>query len=497
MFRGRCALGLELLAVRAWLLLAAALGPAIGQEPGGEVRLRPTDPDFLVRADVDRGSRSYREGDSLSLTVAAEVDAYVYVLYKQADGQVFLVFPNSSRPDNRLQARQTVAIPGGDDLFRWTVGAPFGKETIKVLASRRPLAGLADPALRAKYFNPVAPTTLKGVTLELGREPRGWAEDTIEITTYASGERQEPFGARRFGLFVGLGQYEHITRTTEGADGKRVAVYQPNHRDARMLAGLMQEVGHLSGTRILTNDEATRSKLEEAMTDWLPSASRPGDTVIVFFSGLALPISQAAKVEAKGTVLPLHDFMTAGTVEELRKQRTDNKISNRHQKQLEEAEKLAGQSSGMVAVVRQWGITDDLFAQWLQGLSGRQVIVILDAPYASQFAPQSGASPMAGGVSRLESLGQREIALLGATGEQMFDVQRDPHGLSLMTELLIETIRTAPGPVALDQAAQAVTTKLEARLAEINQKLSAAGKQPIAYKPYLMNNCTRPALLKP
>ena len=103
--------------------------------------------------------------------------------------------------------------------------------------------------------------------------------------------------------------------------------------------------------------------------------------------------------------------------------------------------------------MRHWAVSEDLFAHWLQGLSGRQVVVILDSPCASAFAPRDGSSgPMSGGVSRLGTLGQEEIALLGACGEQLFDVHRDPQGLSLMTELLIESIRGASGRLSIEEA---------------------------------------------
>jgi hypothetical protein len=482
-----------------------AAKPGMSREPGvtQPQELRQSDPGFLVRADVDRGMRSYRGGDALTITAAAEVDAYLYVLYKQADGQVFLVFPNSTRLDNRVHARQTVAIPGSDDLFRWVVGPPFGKETIKVLASKEPLTQLSDPAMRAKFFNPVSGATLKGIRLELGKQARNWAEDTIEINTYAATAGQTPAGARRFGLFVGVGQHQHIARTEETADGKRVTVYQPNHRDARMLAGTLEEVGRLSQMRIVTNDEATRANVEQAVTEWLPSVSRPGDTTLLYFSGMALPISQAAGVQAEGIVLPLYDFMTANTVQELRKKRTEGKISSSLGQQLRAAEQLmrraGAESDGAVAVVRQWGITEDLLAHWLQALAGRQVILILDTPYASAFGPQAGASanPGAGGLSRLEGLGQRDLVLLGACGEQLSDVLRNPQGLSLMTELLIQSIRSAAGSLSVDEAHRLIGARMETRLEEVNQRLRAAGKPPVAYRPYLTNTCSRPALLKP
>ena len=81
-------------------------------------------------------TRLYRDGDSLSLRVVSEADAYVYVLYKQADGQVFQVFPNSVQPENHVKARETVKIPASDDLFRLS-NSPFGIALIKIVASTR------------------------------------------------------------------------------------------------------------------------------------------------------------------------------------------------------------------------------------------------------------------------------------------------------------------------------------------------------------------------
>jgi hypothetical protein len=470
--------------------------------------IRQNNPGFLVRADVNRAVRSYREGDNLSVSVASEADAYVYVLYKQADGKVFQIYPNSRQPHNRVRARQAVQIPASDDLFRWAVGPPFGKEVLKVLASKEPLDELSDPAFREKLFNPVPQKVLKGIELELGKKEAVWAEDCVEIATYAANDTPQQAGVRRVGLFIGLGKYDHIVQTVTRPDGEKAEIYRPGHRDARLLAGVLQEVGQLHKARIVTNEEATRSGVEEAITQWLPYVSRPGDTVIVYFSGYAVPVSQGQSGGGgdRGVVLALYDFITPDIMRKLQEQRNSQKITRAHSQQLTKAEQLAS-SSGNQAVLRQWGIAEDLFAHWLQMLSGRQVIVILDAPYASAFAPAASAppgpslpphGPLANGVSRLQSLGQQDVALLGACASQRFDVERDPHGLSLMTELLIQSIHRTTGPLSLEDAHREVAKNMEARLAEINQRLRAAGKDPVAaYQPYMVNTSNRPVLLKP
>jgi len=512
MFAFNRSIGLVLVVL--WLTALACLArlASYGQEaePGAEVQnpAAPTQPEdikqntpgFLVRADVNRSARSYREGDTLSISVASEADAFVYVLYKQADGKIFQIFPNANQPQNRVRARQAVQIPASDDLFRWVVGPPFGKEIIKVIASKKPLDELSDPAFREKLFNPVSPKVVKGIELELGKKELAWAEDCVEIATYAANDDPRQAGARRIGLFIGLGRYQY---PATGVDGKEVEIYRPGHRDARLLAGALEEVGRLNQVRIVTNEKATREGVEEAITRWLPSVSRPGDTVIIYFSGYATTASQAQGAGDRGVVLELYDFMRPETMRRLQEKRSSGKISRAHSEQLTKAEGLGGRE----AVIRQWGLGEDLLAHWLQMLAGRQVVVILDAPYASAFAAQSGTPPGSGtppqgpmtyGVSRLQNLGQREIALLGACASPRFDVLRDPQGLSLMTELLLQSLQRASGPLSLEDAHREVAKNMEARLAEINQRLRAEGKEPITpYQPYFVNSGTRPILLKP
>jgi hypothetical protein len=238
------------------------------------------------------------------------------------------------------------------------------------------------------------------------------------------------------------------------------------------------------------------------MTQWLPSVSKPGDTVLLFFSGLAMPLRQAAGVESNESVLPLYEFVTVGILKEMLDKRTAGKLSMADKRQLEYAAQLvqrAGSAEqGVLAAVRHWAVSDSLLARWLQGLAGRQVLVILDSPYAGAFAPpDASAYAMSGAVSRLGSLGQQDIALLGACGGQLADVYRNPQGMSLMTELLIDSLRASPATLSMDEAHAMIAARMESRLAKINQALESVGKETLNYKPYLVNHCKTPALLKP
>ncbi len=224
--------------------------------------IKQEQPHFYVRAGVNHISRAYREGDSLAVAVLSEADGFAYVLYKQADGKVFQIFPNSGQSDNRVKAGVTVAIPSAKNkaLFRWRIGPPFGTELIKVIVSKEPLAGLSDPALRQKWFNPVAGNDLHAAKQKLSQEkPSAWAEHHVEITTIARNAGTEPAGTHRYGAFFGVSHFEFNSEAKEAAQGKWEPNRPANASGATTMAKVLRELGDLSDVRTYTDEQATRA----------------------------------------------------------------------------------------------------------------------------------------------------------------------------------------------------------------------------------------------
>ena len=87
-------------------------------------------------------------------------------------------------------------------------------------------------------------------------------------------------------------------------------------------------------------------------------------------------------------------------------------------------------------------------------------------------------------ASRLDDLGQREIALLGGCGVTGSDVVRDPERLSLMTGWLIKCLTSLPGPITLEQAHKYITEH------------QGDGKTQLP-EPCIVNRCNKPVVLKP
>ncbi|OYV83318.1 MAG: hypothetical protein B7Z73_16175, partial [Planctomycetia bacterium 21-64-5] len=366
----------------------------LGRPPHGPEAIRQERPSFFVRADVNHETRTYREGDGLTIRVTCEADAFVYVVYKQADGKLYQIFPNSDQPQNRVRARQAVQIPADDDLFRWAIGAPFGKELIKVIASTEPIDPLAEAGLCKAFFNPLSAEELKGVEFALGdRDPVVWAEDQIEIVTHPRDANVAASGAKRWGVFIGVANYEFSAESEEATRGTWRMNLPACHRDARRMAESLRDVGQLSGVRTYTNEQATRQNIEKAVIGWLPSVSLPGDTVIVYFSGHGGQVADDNNDEPADKLdeflLP-YDFMDLSILKVLRKRALENRLPDGLKARVEHARQMVvragSEEKGDAELRRKMGITDDLFGHWLQRLAGRQVVVAIDACHSGGFA---------------------------------------------------------------------------------------------------------------
>ncbi|MGO8752598.1 MAG: DUF4384 domain-containing protein [Thermoguttaceae bacterium] len=482
-----------------------ACTPVYGQTPispaGRSVleNIRNSQPAFLVRAEVNKTTRSYREGDALSIRAACEVDAYLYVVYQQADGQMYLVFPNRFQPANRVHGRQAVEIPAKSELFRWRVQPPFGREVVKVIASKQPLGELSDPALRQARFTPLTAQQVKGASLDLGKShPGDWAEHDIDIQTYAADRTIEARGGKRFGVFFGVANYQFNAEYERAYHGRRMNL-ACCHRDARVLAELLREVGQLSDVRAFANEKATREQVEQSITGWLPVVSRPGDTVFIYFSGHGMELPGEYGGPAGAAMAP-YDTVNFGILAELVKRAEQGEPVDRRVVEWVTTVKSAGSvKKAEEALIRHTAISDDLFGHWLQALDGRQVIVILDICHAGGFDDTGKFQPDAGKAleykffddkfSRLKGIGQKDCALLAACGVSQTSMVREEGDLSVMTYYLAEQLRQAAGPLDLVQTHEYCKAKM--------QEYFLQHPKFTPHEPRLFKYCDGPIFLKP
>ncbi len=494
------------------LLLSTAAGADSGK-PDLRETARTEQPGFFVRASVNRTSRSYREGDTLSLNVVSEKDAYVYVLYQQADSTILQIFPNQTQPANRVKARQPVQIPATDDLFRWVVGPPFGKEVIKVIASEKPIDNLDTEAVRKQRFTLVPGKQLKDLDGEIdAMSPAEWTESDIEVFTYARGESAQRSGTHRYGVFFGVSKYKYNAEYEASRKGKHSLDLVNAQHDAQKLAEIFREVSRLNDVRVYVNDKATRRQLETAVTDWLPSVSQPGDTVFIFFCGHGVKVKDDNGDEADGQdeALATHDIVDPGILVELKKKADRGEpVDTGFDNWMSVVRKAGADSDDMyAALIRETGVSDDLFARWLQRLDGRRVVVILGSCHSGGFATiEKGGEPAAESdsfdfldseFSRLKDIGQTAQAMLAAAHSQQVSYDVHAMGMSVMPFFLAESIKSPGGPVTLDEGFQFCKAAMKAFYETTNRKRQDAGRELLQpHQPYLINQCTDEVYLKP
>lgn len=536
-----------------WLPLATILlglamyaaSPALADPPpaaGDNLSdVKQDHPGFYVRASCDHATGVYEEGDPLVLTVKCESDAYLYVIYEQSDGKRYQIFPNSGQPDNRVRGGEEIRVPGKDDLFRWNVSPPFGKEKVLVVASKKPVDALSLPELQKSVFNPVSSRAFKGAALELNQHPdKDWTEHYIEITTTPRSAKPRPeLAGRRFGLFIGVGGYPWI--------GPPLTFPVS---DATLTGRTFQEFAGIPANRsfLLVDDMATKANIAAMILGKLPAVTKPGDTVVIYFSGHGGPIpdeppGQPGHDEEDGQdetlapwdilgvrhlnqitkelkavggdpkkmrhpeVVPTYDRVLdncgsalkalGAQIEPLEQQleaMKDRPDSDPQKADLiNRVNALAERQQEII--VRETSISDDEFGHWLQRLDGRTVIVITDACHSGGFDVNAKRNPskdvrvvragerslrfdfLERESSRLKDLGQGDIALLAAAEFDLPSLESTNTWGGVFTKALNGALRDLPGPVTLDNLYAEVKVRMAKWFDENRNALIASARQ--------------------
>lgn len=113
---------------------------------------------FTLSMVTDRGiGATYRDGENLSLLIACSQDAYLKIYHVNVNGVAQLIWPNRFGGSGRIAKDQAMRFPAESDPFAYKLGAPYGTEYIKAIASLTPfqtmepdfsdLAGTAGEAI--------------------------------------------------------------------------------------------------------------------------------------------------------------------------------------------------------------------------------------------------------------------------------------------------------------------------------------------------------------
>lgn len=466
--------------------LGAAMAGAQAQPLPKEARVRSAAVEgiyneharFVIRVDVDHPNRIYMEGDTLQATVVSERPGYLYLLYLNAEGKTSCLFPNRYQADNRIPAKQAVQVPGPGANFRIRIQRPVGREVLKAVVATRPLSAeeLRVESLNEGVATPLSEMGVRAAVVELNSATPtcDWAEHQVELLTVAREASPTPFPPpapkprARYAAIVAVGRYKdpHIRPLPACA------------KDAELMKQLFQTYGRMEDLVVLQDDQATRKNVEKLFRI-LAEGTKPGDEIFIYWTGHGASVADTDGDEQDGLdeVLVTHDAS-----------RDD---------------------------VGRTGVLDDVLRRWVQDLDGRRVIFMLDVCLAGGFAgtgkglsdsdkslfgPLKGEGQPAGAppaASRFDffdtewaqtkDIGQRETAVLCASGEGEVAMVRLDGNCSVMTGFLVDFVSGSPPPVSLRDTYDHVRVKVPEYLCQHGQPTQ---------NPQYLDNLSSPAYLK-
>ena len=377
-------------------------------------------PPFLAGIKLSHDDLNYREGEKLSLGFLAEKDAHLYLLYHQADGKTFLLYPNEAQMDNRIAAKKPVLIPPRSEPFRFRVRPPFGTEVLQVIASEQPLTELDSLVREGSKAAPVSRDVIDTLADRLSKDLTSWTEQHVAIVTAAN--EADPHPPTRAGLFIGVNKY---------TNPKSCLPMEELRRGAELMARTFADHGGIDAqhSKLLIGEQATRANIEQAICQWLPSITQPGDVVFIFYTGHG------------GTVRNLDGTEPDGRDETLSTYDNDLGEGITTMEELE-------------ARLRKNRILDKTLARWLQELQGRQIVLILDSCHSGGMVDAKGLVHFFDTeAARVKDISQMNVVVVAGCGpDESVRTPIGPDVVSWMPRKFAEAMTSLPRPVTVRTA---------------------------------------------
>jgi len=128
----------------------------------------------------------YKPGDKVSVYLKSSENAYIYILNIGPEGHITPLFPNKLCQDNYVKADTILRFPDEKADFDWELQEPFGRETIKVFATKTP----ADMSewMKGTLFEKADTRSIKVVSKSVEKMPPDqWAEASCSFVVSKPG----------------------------------------------------------------------------------------------------------------------------------------------------------------------------------------------------------------------------------------------------------------------------------------------------------------------
>jgi hypothetical protein len=248
--------------------------------------------------------------------------------------------------------------------------------------------------------------------------PQDFAEVFLDVVTFATAREREQYlkPQRRVAVCIGISDY---------ADEK-INDLTVSHLDAVVMADIFEKQCGVESVVLLTNAQATRRAIEQAIFEDLPARTQPGDTVFIFFSG--------------------HGGRCADT---------NGDEEDGYDEYFVPQDGQLGDDNTM--------ILDDVFARWMQQLEGREVCCLVDCCHAGGVTKNltkkgsKGITPvnvdravdrllkvdvLEGELRRAKDLGQKGTEIITACqANQLAWEMLPPNKVSVLTHYLADAVK--------------------------------------------------------
>ncbi|MDR0705315.1 MAG: caspase family protein [Planctomycetaceae bacterium] len=251
----------------------------IPKENGTGASIKPLHSNFQVGLSVDKSNHLYYEGETISFTLESSVDGYYYLINlqpKMENGeQNFIVLsPTKNFPVNEIKAGKPITVPLQDEDRTIEAQAPFGKDTIVLIVSKKPLK---PQVFGLDHFEPKLSTIEafnKGFGALEALEGSGfWDSDRVEITTLPKNSTDKPKQGK-FGLFIAVGKYQIPGLSP-----------LPSLQNIEIVTKTFQQLGY-DGNSVITlvDENATLANIKKAFAQ-LYESTDAGDEVVIYWFG--------------------------------------------------------------------------------------------------------------------------------------------------------------------------------------------------------------------
>lgn len=329
---------------------------SINENPGWFVQLSSSSPD-----------NTFKVGDTIRFNVVSEKDGYLYLFNIDSLGVVTCLFPNHVQNNNLIKRKQMVTVPDpSDEKFQIKVQAiGLGTEHVKAVVTTQPVPELnLNDLTRNVGGTEVKREKLRQILLRLGTGKRVDGRKALEVDLQDEQDKlrqQNPGQAAKLGsqyaeanLTITTVRQKVETREKRYALVIGVDKYRDQSirellccvNDARDIAEALQARCSIpkENLKLLTNERATLGNIRVEV-EQLVARTKPGDTVIIYWSGHGGRCANVDMTEPDGldAYLVPHD----GSIE------SDS-------------------------AARKTMLLDKTFGRWVQELAGRRLAVILD-----------------------------------------------------------------------------------------------------------------------